>query len=128
MRGPCARQTELPGLGDGLAAAVQQLAAADWHILPLPAASKRPLCNCPARRDRPAGPHPIERCPCLPAGRRRHGVRAATTDPARLTAWWHNEPGAVPGVAAGPSGLVLIDIDAHADAPPADLATGLLSS
>jgi hypothetical protein len=53
-------------------------------------------------------------------------VRAATTDPGRLAGWWYAEPAAVPGVAAGPSGLVLIDLDAHRAELPADLATGLL--
>src|SRR6266536_3087718 len=110
-----ATQTELPGLGGGLAVALR-LAALGWRILPLSAAFKRPLANCPACRDRPGGaPHPIEDCPCLAAGRWCHGVRAATTDPDRLMAWWRGEPAAVPGVAAGPSGLVLIDIDAHSD-------------
>ena len=32
----------------------------------------------------------------------------------------------MPGVAAGPSGLVLVDIDAHGGPPPPTLATGLL--
>jgi len=116
----------LPGLSGGLGLALE-LAAVGWHIVPLSPVSKRPLANCPACRDKPAGPpHRIEDCPCLPAGRWCHGVRAATTDPARLTAWWHDEPAAVPGVAAGSSGLVLIDIDTHGDPLPADLATGLL--
>ena len=65
-------------------------------------------------------------CPCLAAGGWCHGVRAATTDPATITAWWRREPRAVPGVAAGPSGLVLVDIDAHGGPPPPNLATGLL--
>jgi hypothetical protein len=43
-----------------------------------------------------------------------------------ITAWWRSEPRAVPGAAAGPSGLVLLDIDAHNAPLPADLATGLL--
>jgi hypothetical protein len=121
------RQAELPAdLADGLAVAVQ-LAALGWHILPLSAATKRPLGNCPACRATPAGPpHPIDDCPCLPAGQWCHGVRAATTDADRLAAWWQAEPAAVPGAAAGPSGLVLIDIDAHHDQLPADMATGLL--
>jgi hypothetical protein len=50
----------------------------------------------------------------------------ATTDPARITTWWHRQPRAVPGVAAGPSELVLVDIDAHGDQLPPRLATGLL--
>ncbi len=121
------RQAELPAaLAPGLAVATG-LAALGWHNLPLSAASKTPLGNCPACRDTPAGPpHPIGDCPCLPAGRWCHGVRAATTDPARLAAWWAAEPAAVPGIAAGPSGLVLIDVDAHGAELPPDLATGLL--
>ena len=65
-------------------------------------------------------------CPCLAAGGWCHGVRAATTDPVMITAWWRREPRAVPGVAAGPSGLALADIDAHGDPYPPNLATGLL--
>ncbi len=121
------QQAALPtGPASGLAVALE-LAALGWHILPLSAATKKPLANCPGCRAKPPGPpHTIERCPCLPAGRWCHGVRAATTDPDRLAAWWHSEPAAVPGAAAGPSGLVLIDIDAHHDELPPDLATGLL--
>jgi len=120
-------QAELPA-GPGAVpphslAVALELARAGWHILPLSPA-KRPLANCPACATSPG--HAAEAYPCLPAGRWCHGVRAATTDPARLAAWWHIEPCAVPGVAAGSSGLVLIDIDAHADPLPADLATGLL--
>lgn len=36
----------------------------------------------------------------------------ATTDPDRIAAWWDEFPEASPGVAAGPSGLVLLDVDA----------------
>jgi Bifunctional DNA primase/polymerase, N-terminal len=103
------------------------LAALGWHILPLSAASKRPLANCGECRQRRGTPaHPATGCPCLAAGRWCHGPRAATTDPATITAWWRREPRAIPGVAAGPSGLVLIDIDAHGGPLPPDLATGLL--
>ena len=95
-------------------------------------------CRCPrsangrsatARACRPRhgiAAHLARACPCLAAGGWCHGVRAATTDPARITAWWRREPRAVPGVAAGPSGLVLVDIDAHGGPPPPNLATGLL--
>jgi hypothetical protein len=104
-----------------------ELAALGWHILPLSPASKRPLGNCPACRTRHGTPgHHLGGCPCLVGGRWCHGVRAATTDPARITSWWQREPAAVPGVAAGPSGLVLIDIDAHRGPLPPRLATGLL--
>ena len=103
------------------------LAALGWHILPLSPASKRPLGNCGACRPQHGlTAHLAHACPCLAAGGWCHGVRAATIDPATITAWWRREPRAVPGVAAGPSGLVLVDIDAHGGPPPLNLATGLL--
>jgi len=103
------------------------LAALGWHILPLSPASKCPLGNCGACRPRRGlAAHLAHACPCLAAGGWCHGVRAATTDPARITSWWQREPRAVPGVAAGPSGLVLVDIDAHTDQLPPLLATVLL--
>ena len=95
-------------------------------------------CRCPRPANGhsatvpPAAPrhgipaHLAGACPCLPAGGWCHGVRAATTDPATIAAWWRRQPRAVPGVAAGPSGLVLVDIDAHGSPPPPTLATGLL--
>lgn len=100
-----------------------RLAATGWHILPLSPASKRPLSLCPACRTRG---HTIDGCACIPAGRWCHGVRAATTDPDRLRSWWERVPEAVPAVAAGPSRLVLLDIDAHNEPLPPTLATGLL--
>jgi Bifunctional DNA primase/polymerase, N-terminal len=103
------------------------LAALGWHILPLSPVSKRPLGNCPACRPRHGiAAHLASACPCLAAGGWCHGVRAATTDPERITGWWRREPRAVPAVAAGPSGLVLVDIDAHGGPHPPHLATGLL--
>jgi hypothetical protein len=103
------------------------LAALGWHILPLSPASKRPLGNCPACRTQHGMPvHLAHACPCLAAGGWCHGARAATTDPERITAWWRRESRAVPGVAAGPSGLILIDIDAHGGQHPPRLTTGLL--
>jgi len=103
------------------------LAALGWHIVPLSRASKRPLGSCGTCHPRQGlAAHPAGACPCLPVGGWCHGVRAATTDPTTITAWWRREPRAVPGVAAGPSGLVLVDIDAHGGPLPPDLATGLL--
>ncbi|MGW5680332.1 bifunctional DNA primase/polymerase [Nonomuraea sp. NPDC003754] len=98
-----------------------ELAAHDWHILPLSPTSKRPLANCPRCRAN-GRPHPIDTCPCLPTDGWCHGVRAATTDPDRLAAWWRRQPHAVPGVAAGPSHLILIDLDAHSAKPSANQA------
>jgi hypothetical protein len=116
----------MPSISDAARLALR-LAALGWHILPLLASSKRPLSNCPTcRSELGTAAHPADACPCLAAGEWCHGVRAATTDPARITAWWQRAPRAVPGIAAGPSGLVLVDIDAHGDHLPPNLATGLL--
>ena len=116
----------MPVPGDPARLALE-LAELGWHMLPLSAASKRPLGNCPAcRTSRGTPSHLPEACPCLAGGGWCHGVRAATTDPARITTWWRREPAAVPGVAAGPSGLILVDVDAHHAPIPSRLATGLL--
>jgi hypothetical protein len=104
-----------------------RLAALGWHVFPLSPRDKRPLANCPTCKPRQGiTPHPIEHCPCLPTGGWCHGVRAATTDPQRITAWWTAQPLAAVGIAAGPSRLVLVDIDAHGAVLPESLATGLL--
>lgn len=55
--------------------------------------------------------------PCAPGGKQPvtdHGFRAATTDPARVAAWWRRWPTANIGVPTGAgSGLVVIDVDVH---------------
>lgn len=103
------------------------LAALGWHILPLSWNKKRPLANCEdCQRRHGMSPHDPATCPCIAAGRWCHGARAATVDPDRLTAWWTTEPRAVPGVATGPSGLCLIDIDTGHEPLPSNLATHLL--
>ena len=103
------------------------LAALGRHIFPLSPDSKRPLGNCPACRERPGRPaHRIETCPCIPAGAWCHGVRAATTDPQRIRRWWAAAPRAAVALAAGPSTLILIDIDTHTDTQPQHPETQLL--
>lgn len=103
------------------------LAARGWHVLPLSPINKRPLGNCGACLPRAGrSPHPVADCSCIGAGGWCHGVRAATNQPDRIAAWWQREPAAVPGVAAGPSELVLIDIDAQGAQLPLVLAIGLL--
>src|SRR5205085_6929867 len=95
------RGVPMPTIGNPARLALK-LAALGWHILPLSAASKRPLSNCPACRTQPgASGHHAHSCPCLAHGGWCHGVRAATTDPARITTWWQREAAAVPGIAAG---------------------------
>ena len=72
----------MPVPGDPARLALK-LAALGWHILPLSAASKRPLGNCPACRPSRAPPPTFRRLPLPGRGGWCHGVRAATTDPAR---------------------------------------------
>ncbi|MFE5674027.1 bifunctional DNA primase/polymerase [Streptomyces erythrochromogenes] len=89
---------DLPGL-DLLAHAI---AAAErgWHVFPL-----RP------RDKRPAG-HPERSCPgtgrC--SGGHRTPEQRATTDPDLLTAAWTQAPYNI-GIATGPSGLLVVDLD-----------------
>ncbi|MFJ7209226.1 bifunctional DNA primase/polymerase [Streptomyces sp. NPDC098789] len=81
---------------------------------PLALGAKTPPRNCPNCRD---GAHVPGRCPCLRVGGRCHGFHAATTDPERIDSWWRAPRFGV-GVACGPAGLVVIDIDAHGGTPP----------
>jgi hypothetical protein len=64
-------------------------------------------------------PHTPAECKCIAVGRYCHGVHAATTDPDRITAWARQMPDALWGVAAGPSGLIILDVDRHGGERPA---------
>ncbi|GAA2116457.1 hypothetical protein GCM10009759_62080 [Kitasatospora saccharophila] len=88
---------------------------------PLAPGGKVPAANCPeCRPGGPGGaPHRPQECGCRAAGRWCHGFHAATTDQARIGQWWGGRPGFGVGVACGPAGLVVIDIDAHPGAVPA---------
>ncbi|MEV8320926.1 bifunctional DNA primase/polymerase [Streptomyces sp. NPDC059900] len=88
-----------------------------WPVHPLAAGRKTPAGNCEACR---APGHTHEGCSCLPAGRWCHGFRAATLDTGRIERWWGTGEGRSPGVgvACGPAGLVVVDIDAHAQPLP----------
>jgi len=109
----------------GLAIALA-LAKLGWHVFPLSPDTKGPLGNCKYCNAKARPAHPIQDCLCIADGAWCHGVRAATTNPHRITTWWRRAPHAVPGIAAGPSGLVLIDIDTHGEPLPGDHATALL--
>lgn len=78
---------------------------------PLAPGRKTPAGNCEACRE-PG--HSRHGCPCVPAGRWCHGFHAATLDFARIEEWWGRNPGFGVGIACGPAGLVVVDIDAHA--------------
>jgi hypothetical protein len=97
-------------LGAALAAA-----ARGWHVFPLRPGSKIPAL------------HGLHRCPRNGACALGHQgwEQRATTDPERIRATWTARPGRPlhnVGIAAGPSGLVVIDLDVPkpGDAPPPD--------
>ncbi|MEV7683925.1 bifunctional DNA primase/polymerase [Streptomyces sp. NPDC088341] len=81
-----------------------------WPVHPLTPRRKTPAANCRRCRNQEHG-HRV--CPCIAAGRHCHGFHAATADAARIREWWREQPRYGVGVACGPAGLVVIDVDAH---------------
>jgi hypothetical protein len=75
-------------------------AARGWHVFPLRAGTKKPAL------------HGYDRCPRAGICAERHQgwEQRATTDPGRIRAAWSGSNYNV-GIAAGPSGLVVIDLD-----------------
>lgn len=67
------------------AAAVAYAAERGWHVVPLVPRRKVPLT--------------------------RHGLLDASSDPGLVAAWWAEHPNANIGIACGPSGLLVIDLD-----------------
>lgn len=104
------------------------LASRDIHVHPLLPGKKLPPRNCnrcsPGTASDPNPlyvPHTPAECKCIAAGRYCHGVHAATTNAAYIEQWWRKIPDAAVGVAAGPSGLLILDVDCHGgELPPAD--------
>ncbi|HOG29681.1 MAG TPA: bifunctional DNA primase/polymerase, partial [Vicinamibacterales bacterium] len=50
--------------------------------------------------------------PCMPGGKTpatKHGCKDATTDEARIAAWWRKQPNANIGLAT--TGLIVVDVD-----------------
>ncbi|MEW1639880.1 bifunctional DNA primase/polymerase [Streptomyces sp. NPDC093801] len=90
-------------------------AGSGWPVHPLAPGRKTPAANC--RQCSEPG-HTHTDCPCLAAGRWCHGFHAATLDYDRIEHWWASDPALGVGVACGPAGLVVVDIDAHAGTPP----------
>ncbi|MCX5406175.1 bifunctional DNA primase/polymerase [Streptomyces sp. NBC_00335] len=102
-------------------------AAQGWHVHPLTPGTKIPVRGCdrcsPGTKQRPNRQyteHDGHACPCVAAGRPCHGVLAATNDPSLIVAWWNRLPAAGVGIAAGPSGLVILDVDSHEGDAPVD--------
>lgn len=91
------------------------LAGRQWPVHPLAPGRKTPAANCERCRGRS---HEPSQCPCHAEGRWCHGFHSATTDVARIDAWWAREPRAGVGVSCGPAHLVVLDVDAHAAQVP----------
>ncbi|GAA4978266.1 hypothetical protein GCM10023205_52760 [Yinghuangia aomiensis] len=81
-----------------------------WPVHPLAPGRKTPAANC---ADCQGSRHTHDGCACLAEGRPCHGFYAATLDEERIRRWWGSNPNYGVGVACGPAGLVVIDIDAH---------------
>ncbi|MFD5815158.1 bifunctional DNA primase/polymerase [Streptomyces sp. NPDC127038] len=100
----------------GLLAWATQAAQRGWHVIPLRPGDKRP-----------AG-HAEKHCPA--AGRCADGHRTpeqrATTDTALLAAAWGQAPYNV-GIATGPSGLLVIDLDTLKPKDPKGTPDGVTS-
>src|ERR1700732_2187459 len=76
-----------------------------WPVLPLQTASLG-RCSCGDSKCNSVGKHP----------RTAHGLTEATTDQARIRAWWKKWPKANIGIATGSqSGVVVLDIDPRHD-------------
>ncbi|MET9963058.1 bifunctional DNA primase/polymerase [Streptomyces sp. NPDC006326] len=91
------------------------LALRGYPVHPLAPGTKTPAANCPECR---GSEHAPEACPCHAERRWCHGFHAATTDLRTVRTWWKAEPRFGIGVATGPAGLVVIDVDAHAGSLP----------
>jgi putative DNA primase/helicase len=88
---------ENPGLEAALG-----YARREWLVIPIYEITAQGRCACGRRDCSSPGKHP-----CL-----RHGVKEATTDPTKLTAWWERWPDANVGIATGgATGPVVLDID-----------------
>lgn len=77
-------------------------AALGWHVFPV-WGGKDGKCKC-GRACSSSGKHPVEHLA-------RKGQHDATTDPARIHAWWGQMPDAGIAVFLRPSGLMAVDID-----------------
>ncbi|RPF24734.1 bifunctional DNA primase/polymerase [Streptomyces sp. TLI_185] len=94
----------------GPLATARWCAGRGWPVHPLSPGRKTPAGNC---EDCRSPGHDHRGCVCPAAGRWCHGFHAATLDFARIEQWWGAHPGFGVGVACGPAGLLVVDIDAH---------------
>lgn len=88
------------GLSDvGLAAL--EYARRGWWVFPVHTPAPGGGCSCRNRDCTNPGKHP----------RTRNGLNDATVNLDRIASWWEMYPNANIGIACGPSGLVVIDVD-----------------
>jgi Bifunctional DNA primase/polymerase, N-terminal len=101
-------------LRQDLLAAALACARRGWHVFPLRPGGKRPALHGEGRCPRTG--------PCHDG--HQGWEQRATTDPARIHASWTHGPGWNIGIACGPSGLVVIDLDTPKTGavPPAESA------
>jgi putative DNA primase/helicase len=85
---------------DSLSSALDY-AARGWAVLPLHSPQSGGGCSCDRDNCDHPGKHP----------RTRNGFLDATTDSETIRRWWAQWPDSNVGIACGPSGLVVIDID-----------------
>jgi hypothetical protein len=91
--------------------AAHQYADAGWPVFPVAPEAKVPAI--PAAH--PAG-DPARAACRGECGRDGHGRHDATTDHARIDAWWRADPGRNVGIATGAPGPDVLDIDRHGGA------------
>lgn len=97
-----------------LPAAALRTAGAGCWVFPVRPGGKAPAA--PAAH--PAGSREGHACRGS-CGRWGHGLHDASTDPTVVAAMWRRWPTANIGVACGPSGLLVIDLDTVTGSPPA---------
>lgn len=91
----------MPESGNPMLEAALAYAARGWHVFPLHSAGRQTYCDCGDDACPSPAKHPWT----------RNGLKDATSDPTRVTAWWRKWPHANIGVACGASGLVVLDVD-----------------
>ncbi|MFF3159717.1 bifunctional DNA primase/polymerase [Streptomyces sp. NPDC057910] len=91
-----------------------------WPVFPLHPGHKVPRAGCGRcrRGDSRYVAHSYADCACIALGRWCHGFHSATKDPERIARWWRERPVPGVGVATGAAGLLVIDIDCHAQSGP----------
>ncbi|MFF8634954.1 bifunctional DNA primase/polymerase [Streptomyces pilosus] len=100
-------------MSEHLLNAALDAAARGWHVFPLRPGTKRPALHGEKTCTRTG--------PCV-AGHRKWEQRA-TTDPDRIRSAWSRAPFNV-GIATGPSGLVVVDLDVPKDKGSSDAPCG----